>query len=183
MKKWLSVSGLLVSVLLLTPIAVHAETVTRLTLSGPVGEPISQGRTLMYTPDDGTFEVYHDSNNGVSIFFSTPTRPWLWAVQFGGPNETAPGVGTYTDCARYGHSHGRSGLAIWGDGGSCNELRGTFEVKQIVYSEFDVESVWVKFTQYCDNSNKPLTGEFIYNVDSATPTRTTTWGSLKTMYR
>lgn len=191
MKKWLSVSGLLVSVLLLAPLAVQAETITRLTFSGPAGEYISQGRSYAYTPADGTFLVTHDSHNGVTVQFSTPTRPWLWTLQFGGPNATAPEVGVYEDCRRYGFNDEYPGVALWGDGRGCNELRGMFEVKEIVYSEFDVASVWVTFTLYCDSQMnpppgeqaKPVSGEFIYNVDAATPTRTTSWGSLKTMYR
>ncbi len=170
--------------LFLTPFAAHASTITRLTMSGPASEYITQGQTINCTLDDGTFLVTHDSNNGISIMFSTPTRPWLWSVQFGGPHASTPQVGTYTNCMRYGFNNDLPGLAICGDGRCGNEDAGTFTVKQVVYTNTDVLSLWVVFDQCCDNcSGKILHGEFLYNIDSSTPTRPTSWGQLKLFYR
>lgn len=185
MKKPHFVAGLVIAVLMLAPLVVRAETITRLTLTGPAGEYISQGQTLVFTPADGPFLVSHDTQNGIYVWFHTPSYSHFWTVQIGGPNKSSPQVGTYTDCVRYGFDkNGEPGLAVTGDGRGCNESHGEFTVRHVVYDAAGaVSSLWVTFTQYCDNQLNPLTGELIFQMDASTPTRSKTWGQLKTIYR
>jgi len=177
--------NVLTTMMLLTlPFIASAETITRLTVTGPVGEYVSQGQTYILSESDGDFLVRHDSNNGISIQLFSPNRGWWWTVQFGGPHASSPQVGTYDDCMRYGFNNDQPGLAIYGDGRGCNESSGSFTVKHLVYSEFDVESLWVVFDQCCDNcEGKMLHGEFIYNMDASVPTKPKSWGQLKSYYR
>lgn len=164
-----------------------AETMTRLTLTGPAGEYISQGQTLVFTREDGNLMLYHGPNtqNGINFRFYTPNFSHNWTVEFGGPDGTSPQVGLYTDAQRFPFAApGHPRLNIYGDGRGCNELTGSFEVKLVTYNgDGAVISLWVTFTQFCDGQTMPLTGELIFNLDPSVPTKPTSWGQLKSYYR
>lgn len=173
--------------LFIMPTIALAAPTTFLHLTGPAGEYISQGQNLMYTPSDGTFQIDHsaDTHNGIRVWFRTPSYDHWWYVEIGGPDGTSPQVGTYTDAQRFEFAQpGHPRLAVFGDGRGCNEDHGSFTVKEVTYdSNGAVLTLWVIFTQYCDANANPLTGEFQFQIGGATPTRSTSWGALKSIYR
>jgi len=176
--------------LLLAPLSAQAtdtSLMTRLTISGEPGEFVSGGQTAVYTPADGAFQLQHDANTsqGIMLYFYTPGLSHYWYVWIGGPDGTSPQLGEYTGATRFAPgTPGTPRLSVYGDHRGCNELTGSFNVKRIVYnSDGAVLSLWVTFTQYCDNSTKALTGELIFQVDSDTPATPTSWGQLKMLYR
>jgi len=56
------------------------------------------------------------------------------------------------------------GLDISGDGRGCNKSRGSFQIREIhSNSNGDVDRFWVTFTNSCECTMPPLTGEIRFN--------------------
>ena len=159
-----------------------------MTLTGPAGEFLTGGQTIVCTPADGNFQMVRDfsAQNGISLFFHNADYSSYWQVDFCGPNQAPLQLGQYHNAHRspfVGGPYGGAGIQVVGDHRGCNETLGDFEIKHLVYGPTgNVLEFWVTFTMNCDIFPQ-VTGEVLYNVDSSTPTRTTSWGQLKSVYR
>lgn len=131
---------------------------TEATLHSSTGDYIGQGSSYDFTPADGGFNVQPDSTPSfVQLYFG----PGGWEGTFGSPDgpPLTPGT-TYTN-----------GFRVNGDGRGCDSYHGTFTVDELSFDAWgNVQSLAVNFTQYCDNSTAPLTGEIDFQADGVAVT-------------
>jgi hypothetical protein len=135
--------------------------VTSLSITGFSPQP------LFLTPADGSFSVSPTFNNvtdnGVSVFFFGSNH--FFSLDFAAPSGLPLTVGTYTGATRDPFQAPTDpGLAVFGDGFGCNTLTGSFTVLEAVYDASGVVSFDATFTQFCDGSIIPMTGEIRFNA-------------------
>jgi hypothetical protein len=142
---------------------------TALVMDSDPGDYIGGGQNYYYTPADGTFNASKNYDNGVSVTFSNGSHDW--SVDFAGPDQAPLTVQVYNNATRWPfQGPGVPGLSISGDGRGCNEDRGSFEVKEIVYGTGDtIVSFHATFVQHCEGQGPALTGEVLYRSNDPLP--------------
>ena len=157
---------------------------TSLTMQSSLGEYVGQGATYNYSATDGIYEaVSWDNGESVNISVIGPSFSFWWYIDFGllPGNVLAPG--TYTGCTRYPFNSTEPGLSIGGNGRGCNTLSGSFTVHEIVFgADENVTSLWISFSQNCENFGPLLTGDIKINA-SPVPVESASWGKIKSLYR
>ncbi len=144
--------------------------VTSMLLTGDSGDYISGGQTLYFTMADGTFTAQRNYSNGVSLAFHTPTYSHWWYFDFAAPNSQYLTTGVYTNAQRFPFYPSLNSLSVSGDGRGCNTLKGSFEVKEIVYgpgapgTAGSVLSFRATFEQHCEGFAVAARGEIRYNA-------------------
>ena len=84
-----------------------------------------------------------------------------------------PGVYTRARAVGGGRGAGRPGLDIWGNGRACNDLDGSFEVRELVLGPGGkVERAWVLFEQHCEGVVEALHGEVRIGAPAVSGPRT-----------
>jgi hypothetical protein len=117
--------------LLAAPVA--ADTVLQMT-SEP-GDYIGQGNTYTISTETHTFNANRNYDNGVS-FYLTAAGADFWHVDFAAPDEAELTAGSYPGATRWPfQAAGVPGLSVSGEGRGCNQLVGSFEVRDVVYAE------------------------------------------------
>ena len=123
------------------------------------GDYVGQGKTIQntnaaaihLTGTSGTINVMLGSGSG-------------YRVQFKAAEGTRLAVGTYPNADRMSSDGLSPGLDISGDGRGCNKSCGSFQIREIhSNSSGDVDRFWVTFTNRCECSMPPLTGEIRFN--------------------
>jgi hypothetical protein len=139
---------------------------TSLTMNSDPGDYIGQGQQYLYTTTDGTFTAERNNDNGVSISFQTATNDHWWQLDFAAPNSQPLTISTYSGATRYPFQDPSvPGLSVYGDGRGCNELTGSFEVKQVIYGTDDtIISFWATFEQHCEGMTPALSGDIRFNL-------------------
>ena len=138
---------------------------TSLSMSSEQGDFIGQGRTYFFTPNDGPFNARRNFANGVSLsLFPTGT---FWFLDFAAPQSAPLTPGSYFDARRFPFQDtSQPGLSVSGDGRGCNMLKGSFQVKQVVYGEGDaITQFWAVFEQHCEGASPALRGDVRFNAD------------------
>jgi hypothetical protein len=140
--------------------------VTSLYMQSEVGDYIGQGQTYSFTPADGTFTAYRNYDGGVSLGFAGWSYGSWWYLDFAAPNAAPLAPGPYAGATRFPFQlSGVPGLSIYGDGRGCNELTGSFEVKEVTYGVGDeVLAFRATFEQHCEGALPALTGEIRFNA-------------------
>lgn len=160
-----------------------AETVTRLTVSGPPGEYVSGGTTHVLAPPD-SFRVRRNGHGGVSV---TAISGETWQLDFSAPFGAPLQPGVYVAAQLFPNEDGHPGLSVIGDGRACLAITGAFTVKAVTYDITGaVTSFWATGQQQCTPSDvidNPLQFEVYWHMDSSTPARPVSWGGIKSMYR
>ncbi len=177
---------LCLSMMLVATVASACGVLTRLQLNSPAGEYIGQGKSLSYTPVDGSFLVTRNFDNGISVQFKSSTNNDYWYLDFASADRSPLVAGKYKGAERFGfQSAGCPGLSITGCGRDCNTLTGFFEVKRVVYDiDGSVLELWITFSQSYGGFQPALTGEVLINIAPAlTPTISESFGALKARYR
>ena len=123
------------------------------------GDWVGAGQTRLYT----TIAVT-ESSGVVRVAFDG-TNEW-WDGAFSGPDaQTQLLVGHYAGLQRYPfHNPAKGGLSFSGSGRGCNELTGAFAADEITYAGGVLQSVTIRFVQYCDGSTAPLRGAFRWSA-------------------
>ncbi len=137
----------------------HSQTNLVLFISSP-GEPVGGGRTYV-TADPSGFTV-----SGTPAYIEV--QAFGYRFWFGGPGGANLKTGLYTNSARYPFNGSSPGLSIFGNGVGCNTECGSFEVLEIhAGSGGQVDRLWVTYSNSCDCSFAPMTGEIRYNSQLA----------------
>lgn len=178
MKKWwLILCGL--SLAQLTP----AATMTSLTMTSQPGDYVGQGQQYSFTMADGVWRLGTYGPNNCLVQFHNANYTQTWTLIIGAPIGSKLAVGTYDGAVRLATAT-QPGLDVSGDGRGCNTATGSFIVKAVTYDLTGYPTaLWVDFIEHCEGAPPTLSGELIYNVELAVPTRNTGWGQLKTIYR
>ena len=94
-----------------------------------------------------------------------------WNVFVAAPRGVPLAVGSYTGAVRAVARVGdQPGLDVSGDGRGCNTLTGSFDVREIAYSEFQELAVFdATFVQRCDASTPALYGRIRIEVAPPAP--------------
>jgi parallel beta-helix repeat protein len=136
-------------------------------LMSPVGEYIGQGKTS-YTTNLADFNA---------TFYPGPlpaavqTTAFGYMMIFAGPNGVPPVVGTYSNAVRYPLEGSNPGISISGNGRGCNSICGNFQVFEMeTNGSGNLTRFWATFSQRCECSGAPLTGEIRFHSALAPPT-------------
>jgi len=174
--------GLAAAFLLVFALPVRANG-TSMLLTGDAGDYISGGRTLFFTSADGPFTAFRNYSNGVSLGFHTPNYSHWWYFDFAAAGNQYLTPGVYTGALRYPFNSSSNGLSVSGDGRGCNQLTGTFDVKEIAYgpgapgSAGSVLAFRATFEQHCEGFAPAARGEIRYNatlpIEMTAPTMVT----------
>src|SRR5262245_41926040 len=109
--------------------ASHAQAarLTSLQIESEAGDYVGEGESAFFTPDAGTFQIFSNNLNSVSIYFQAPSFGPYWSLQFAAPGSATLTPGLYEGATEYiqipsagpgmrvsGNSHGcSSGLSGW----------------------------------------------------------------------
>jgi hypothetical protein len=105
----------------------------------------------------------------------------FFALTFAGPNRSMPTVGTYTTSANA--VAGAPVVSVIGPGSGCDQLAGSFTVKQAVYTTYGMPGnlfplhVDITYSEHCVGGTNTLSGEFAWDA-VATVTSPPAVGSL-----
>jgi Putative Ig domain len=135
---------------------------TALVMDSEPGDYIGGGLNYYYTPADGTFAAGRNFDNGVDLTFNNGSHNWR--VSFAAPDGVPLTVQVYNNASRYPfQGPGEPGLDISGDGRGCNDLAGSFEVREIVYGSGNtIVAFHATFVQHCEGGGPALIGEVLY---------------------
>lgn len=160
LRKLLLFAGLIPLVLVALPTASAAAetTTTFLNMSGEPGDFILGGQQRAFTPGNATFSESYDGSL-LQVNVNTPDFEF-WTVALAAPPGSPLVPGTYANAVQaFGRGPGQNGIMIFGDGRGCTSS-GSFTVNEAVYGPHNyVQTFDATFTQFCDNSTAPLTGE------------------------
>ena len=121
------------------------------------------GPPLFLTPADGSFSVFTNFDNGVSVAFFGSND--FFFLDLAAPNNLPLTVGTYTGATRFAfQAPTEPGLEFSIDGAGCDTLTGSFTVLEAVYDANGVVSFDATFQQFCDGSTTPASGEIRFNA-------------------
>lgn len=131
--------------------------------SSEKGDYIGQGENHEFSDENGIFSVTGDRNS-ISISFEGDDH---WSFDFAAPRDKDLIVGAYTSAQRAAfHNPVKPGIDISGAGRGCNEISGSFLVKEIEFSENDALKRFVaEFEQHCETETPMLMGEINITVD------------------
>jgi hypothetical protein len=121
------------------------------------GDYVGGGQTYDVTSSGGTVSE-RAVTGGVQIQWQN--LPATWLFNFGGPNGAPLQVGSYSGAQRLGTSFqqpGHPGMDIGGLGRGCNQLSGSFTVRDVAYDATGLLTrLAVDGTQYCETSARAL---------------------------
>jgi hypothetical protein len=138
-------------------------------MDSDTGDYIGGGHNYYFTPANGTFTAGRNGDNGVSVSFSNGSHDFN--LDFAAPNNAPLTVQLYNYATRYPFQNpGEPGLSVYGDGRGCNELTGSFEVREIVYgSGSTITSFDATLIQHCEGAGPALVGEILYFSNDPLP--------------
>jgi hypothetical protein len=132
----------------------------RVELRGAAGEFITSGRKLVLAAPTATMTLDQDGPGNVTINVAHDDKSWAIELSIADGARFAPRK--YENAQRnWFNDRGRPGLAIAGDGHSCNEVKGSFTVTDIAYdADSRVKKLSGAALQYCDDVHSVLTVSF-----------------------
>jgi hypothetical protein len=168
-------SGLVLATVLalLAARATHADTLLRMT-SDP-GDWVGAGQSYLFTPDNATFTMTGLFGRGIRVRVQGATDDFTLELM-PPKGETFPGSvspilypGVYEGAVRYPFQAAIDpGISISGDGRGCNEITGTFEVRESFFGAVGIPvTLWATFEQHCEGGAPKLVGEIRVDADTA----------------
>jgi hypothetical protein len=133
-----------------------------LTMSSDAGDYVGQGQSYSYgTPSDVFLAGTDATGTGVRIREISPNFSHYWELDFSAPDGQQLTPGTYSDAVRnVSQGPGQPGLSVFGSGGGCNRLSGSFTVLAATYGPNGyVQSFDATFEQHCEGNTPALRGE------------------------
>jgi hypothetical protein len=142
---------------------------TLLILQSEPGDFIGGGVDRSFDSDDGTYAATRNGGDGVTVTFDATNDDFT--LDFSAPGDVDLAVQPYLDATRYPFNEiDEPGLAVFGNGNGCNQLRGKFLVSEIAYGAGDaIDAFAADFVQYCDGSAHPLVGAIRFNANENLP--------------
>src|SRR5205823_3771652 len=134
---------------------------TALVMDSDPGDYIGAGQNYYFTPANGTFTASGGGDNSVHATFLNGSHDFF--LDFAAPHNAPLTLGVYNYATRYPFQDpGIPGLSVYGDGRGCNELAGSFEVREIVYGSGNtITSFDATFVQHCEGEQPALVGEIL----------------------
>jgi hypothetical protein len=131
-------------------------------LASDAGDYIGQGRTYLFTHEQGGPITVNGSVNGV-VSFSAGGFSYSFQAPLGRRLE----VGVYEGATRWPFNQlSEPGLSVSGNGRGCNQLTGRFEILEAVYAPGGgVEHFAVDFEQHCEGGAQALYGVIRFNSE------------------
>lgn len=158
---------LTVAFVLVAAVGSASAQVTSLTMSSDQGDYIGQGANYSFTDAEARFTVSSNFQGGVNVSVSTPDNRGWWYLEFARAGGGPLTVGAYTGATRYPFNTNENGLSVSGDGRGCNNLTGSFEVRQISYgADGSVTAFDATFEQHCEGATPAMRGQVRYNAFS-----------------
>jgi hypothetical protein len=148
---------------LLATSVVQAQSNLVLLVSQP-GDYIGQGQTYLTT----NVANFGASLNSFGSQKYIQVTAFGFILQFGGPSGANLAVGTYTNAARFPSNGSFPGVSVFGNGRGCNGVCGSFQILELVVDGGgNLDRLWLTFTQECECSEAPMTGEIRYHSQLA----------------
>jgi hypothetical protein len=146
--------------------------ITYLSITSVPGDSIGQGRQLRFTPAKGKFKASHPAPHRVAIQFEEGDKTWTLELAVPRNSEFTPG--TYEHAERYPtESPTLPALSISGEGRSCKQLTGRFEVLEAVFGPgTTVERLAVDYEQLCEGDEGALLGAVRIHSEAIRPGQT-----------
>ena len=140
---------------LLVSSVAHAQSNLVLLISEP-GDYVGQGQTSETT--------------NLSDFAVSLSQPLIQVTAFGydmyfsGPGGANLAVGTYSNAVRWPFNGSAPGLSIFGNGRGCNTVCGDFQIRELsTDGGGNLTHLWLTFTQHCECSMAPMTGDIRFH--------------------
>jgi hypothetical protein len=126
-------------------------------ISGSAGEYISDGENLQFSSPSDQFTV-DDSHAGEILIEVNSGGVNFWEIELATPDKRAFSPGRYDRAQRNGFSDpGHPGLSISGPGRGCNEVAGSFTVKEVGYNAAGrLQRLSASAIQRCDGAHASL---------------------------
>lgn len=139
---------------------------TKIKLVSDSGDFIGLGKTYEYTKANAQVSV---SANGGVLSVGVTGDEW-WLAQFALPTgSTVWSPGTYSGLTRYPfHDASKGGLDWSGEGRGCNTLKASMTVRSASYSDGQLDSISMSFTQYCEGGSSALRGDITWGANDPT---------------
>ena len=162
---------------------------TLLTWDSAPGEYVGQGRKQVYSAANSVWTVAAvGDGNGVQIRIGSlgdDTSESIWNLGFLAPMGALLAPGTYTGVSRAPFRTTTPGLEIWGNGGVCNIVTGSFTVHEFTRTPLgEVAAFAADFEQHCESSSSPaLAGSVRFNSIVPQPTPLVSLSTSKLNFR
>ncbi|HEX3627034.1 MAG TPA: choice-of-anchor Q domain-containing protein [Verrucomicrobiae bacterium] len=132
------------------------------------GDYVGQGQTYL-TTNLSDFSAGFGSQKDIQV------SAFGYVLFYGGPGGANLAVGTYTNASRWPGNGSAPGLSVFGNGRACDSVCGNFTILEL-HSDTsgNLDRLWLTFTQNCECSEAPMTGEIRYHsqLAPAAPTAT-----------
>lgn len=160
---------LLLAALLASPVSSRAQT-TILVTQSQAGDFVGGGVDRTFTEADGTFTATRNFS-GVTIQFHDPSFSHFWMLDFAAAGGVPLTPGVYENAVRFPFQPvDQPGLSVVGEGRSCNQLTGRFEVLEVTFgSDQLVSSFAATFEQHCEGNPPALLGAILINANAPVP--------------
>jgi hypothetical protein len=134
----------------------------------PVQEWVAQGQTIRL--QDATKFVITGSERSLRIYYADfGATNNNWYLNFGTPDGQTLAAGAHFNAIRFSNST-QAQLDIYGQGRGCNEVTGTFDIREYILNEDGtVASVAIDFSQSCEGTGLPLKGSVRIRSSISTP--------------
>jgi hypothetical protein len=130
-------------------------------------------------PGSGTNYAFTDAN-AVFVVGSSPrltasVNSATFLLAFSGPDNALPQVGTYSNTSNA--VAGAPFLSVFGPGSGCDQIAGSFTVKQAVYTSYGLGPNYqfplhidIVYSEHCVGGTNTMSGEFAYDAVAAITT-------------
>jgi hypothetical protein len=148
--------------LLVSTAVLQAQSNLVLFVSSP-GDYIGGGQT--YVTDNPDEFIVSGSTSPIMV------EAFGFYYRFGGPDGSSLSVGSYVNATRLPFNGSSPGLSVFGNGRSCDFECGSFQISELeVNGSGEMTRLWMTFSNYCECSTAPMSGEIRYNSTLAPPT-------------
>jgi len=135
------------------------------------GSAWAQSNLVLFISQPGDYigqgQTYVTTNTADFSFSGSPNLVTVGAFGYtfwiGGPGGANLAVGTYANSARYPFNGSQPGLDVFGNGRGCNTDCGDFQIYELHTDvSGQIDRLWVTFSNRCECSFSPMTGEIRY---------------------
>ena len=148
-------------VALCAPASAAAAPTGSATMFSERGDYIGGGVQRTYDTRAGDRVSASASNSSLGVSVSGGPYGDSYSMEFVAPDGQALQPGVYVGAQRAPfHESSRPGIEVSGDGRGCNEIAGSFEVRDLTRApDGSVQSAWVVYEQHCEGGTSALFGE------------------------
>ncbi len=139
-------------------------TESSVTMYSDPGDYIGGGRARTWYPGNGLVRL-SGSRRGFSVGASGGTAGGGFEFEFAPPAGEKLGTGLYTGAQRaVFRDEGQPGIDISGDGRGCNEITGSFDIKELRQRDGVITRLWLTYEQHCEGGIPATWGEIRINM-------------------